>query len=356
MAELTYPLPAETVSALRTGLKGCRNPGLVFDRFSPDIGALDSRDAGEGKRRALDRVRGCVPDQRLLDAFRARWLATASSLGATTFQARTASRMVVGLGRKGPLEVGFTFHRLYGFPLIPGSALKGLARAAALLEKGGNERDEDLVVVFGRQPDRRDGRDSGCGGHAVFLDAIPAGPLALELDIMNPHYPDYYGDQRIPPTDWQNPNPVYFLAVAPGTPFLFAVGWRGDADEAARMRAVGWLRAGLTDLGVGAKTTAGYGYFVVGDAVPSPAEAAQHQAAAGRGAEVKGEGRRGRVRVFHSDKGWGIIVEDETGDELRFEAAVREERGWTPGGKAAVEYLVVDRGGEPVVTRVRQVK
>ncbi|MBK9095192.1 MAG: hypothetical protein IPM84_21030 [Anaerolineae bacterium] len=45
---------------------------------------------------------------------------------------RTDWRLVTGLGRKGPLEVGFTFHR-YGFPILPGSSLKGLARAWGLL-------------------------------------------------------------------------------------------------------------------------------------------------------------------------------------------------------------------------------
>lgn len=119
---------------------------------------------------------------------------------------------------------------------------------------------------------------TACAGQAVFLDAIPAAPPRLELDIMNPHVPDYYRDGgKTPPTDWQNPVPVYFLTVAPGTEFQFAVGWRGRLDatgRAHRERAKTWLIAALTELGAGAKTGAGYGYFLPVPTAPAPDAAA----------------------------------------------------------------------------------
>lgn len=356
MAELAYPLPMDTVAALNLGRSSCSNPGLLFDRLCPYTGDGDSKDTGEKKKSALKMVRDCVPDHRLLDAFRSRWRGVAAALGAITFEARTVSRLVVGLGRKGPLEVGFAFNR-YGFPIIPGSALKGLTRAAALLEKGGNTLDTELMIAFGRPPDRRKSRDVGCVGKAIFLDAIPAAWCTLELDLMNPHFPDYYRDERTPPTDWQNPTPVYFLAVGRNTPFLFAVGWRDNVDRAIQTQVVNWLRSGLSDLGVGAKTTAGYGSFVVGELVTP----IYHQDPMGRresspleqGIE---EWRKGRVRVFRSDKGWGLLLDGESGKELRFEAGTIEEKGWTPGGKALVEYLLVEGDGKPVVTRVRRVR
>lgn len=352
MADLTYPLPRDTVEALSRGWKDRSNPGLLFDRLCPVVGDGDRKDAGEAKRQALDRVRGCLPDGELLDAFRNRWRCVAAALGAVPFEASTASRLVVGLGRKGPLEVGFTFHRLYGFPIIPGSALKGLARAAALLERDGDPLDRELVVVFGREPDPRMGH-GGCAGRAIFLDAIPAGPLGLELDIMNPHYPDYYRDKREAPTDWQNPNPVYFLAAGPGTPLLFAVGWRGDADRAVQARAVEWLRGGLGDLGVGAKTTSGYGYFVVDrDKATAPTRGV---ATAAEKLSADLPWRRAVVRVHRSGQG-GTLVDAETGELITFSSGAGEPRGTTFKTKAEVEYRAVEREGRTQVVSVRRVQ
>ena len=71
-------------------------------------------------------------DDALLKAWQTRWQQTAAAVQAEPFTLRTDWRLVTGLGRKGPLEVGFTFHR-YGFPILPGSSLKGLARAWGLL-------------------------------------------------------------------------------------------------------------------------------------------------------------------------------------------------------------------------------
>jgi hypothetical protein len=81
---------------------------------------------------------------------------------------------------------------------------------------------------------------------------------------MNPHFPEYYQGKKAP-TDCQNPVPIYFLTVAPGTEFRFAVGWRGTLDEKTEKllnKAVEWLKCGLMELGAGAKTSAGYGYFI----------------------------------------------------------------------------------------------
>jgi CRISPR-associated protein Cmr6 len=39
------------------------------------------------------------------------------------------------------------------------------------------------------------------------------------------------------------------------------VGWRGPLNTALREMAENWLKEGLMNLGAGAKTSAGYGYF-----------------------------------------------------------------------------------------------
>ncbi|MFZ2423912.1 MAG: type III-B CRISPR module RAMP protein Cmr6, partial [Anaerolineae bacterium] len=94
--------------------------------------------------------------------------------------------------------------------------------------------------------------------------------------------PKYYQGTDTFPTDSQNPIPVYFLTVAAGEAFQFAVGWRGTLDEHAksyRRTAQTWLRQGLLNLGAGAKTSAGYGYFVAVETAAAPAGAPAQTAA-----------------------------------------------------------------------------
>jgi len=306
---IPIPIPKPSAEALRTHKdKPQQNPGLIFDRFAPGwwkeselkrSSVLKKDDSL--KKLGLDAVRKAAEkaDGKLLQAWNARWEASVRAAGAAPFELRTDWRFVAGLGRKGPLEVGFTFHR-YGFPILPGSSVKGIARTRGLIQVADKLGETSLTeldnllslddeAVFRerlaeRYPNRT--RDDyaiaeqfrtifgtvGVAGKCVFFDAIPASPPHLELDIMNPHFPDYYQDKsgKTPPTDSQSPRPVYFLTVAPGTESRFAVGWRGTLDEEARSLqklAQDWLIRGLEELGAGAKTSAGYGYFLT-TAVP----------------------------------------------------------------------------------------
>lgn len=223
------------------------------------------------------------------------------AVNATELILKTDWRFITGLGRKGPLEAGFTFHR-YGFPILPGSSVKGIARAYAFYQLAEVLQPQDLIALdklLSEDDEKkyREGFDkyfstasqdartqadqfraifgtTNNAGRAIFLDAIPTRVPSLELDIMNPHFPKYYqGDEF--PTDWQSPNPVFFLTVAPNTEFRFAVGWRGAQDEQLRARAQEWLTKGLTELGAGAKTSAGYGYFKADGAAEQKAQAVQ---------------------------------------------------------------------------------
>jgi len=289
---MDYPLLRRTLAAWRKQpQQSSQNAGLIFDRFAPDW-----RNDQNAKKNGLLAVKDAAEraDKDLLSAWQTRWQRTAVAVQAEPFTLRTDWRLIAGFGRKGPLEVGFTFHR-YGFPILPGSSLKGLARVWGLLQiaeewqmddlKGLDdvlsEEDEDyqntLQARFAHL-EKKGLRDAAAfreifgtpanAGQAVFLDAIPAELPELELDIMNPHFPRYYQDKdkgADAPTDSQNPIPVYFLTVAAGTALQFAVGWRGLLDKHAenyRSTAQNWLMQGLLNLGVGAKTSAGYGYFV----------------------------------------------------------------------------------------------
>jgi len=267
---MQYPIPPRTNQAFNTfKTKRLRpqNAGLLFERYTPMI----EKESGDEKREALDKIVEAAKqsDTALLADWVKRWRALTIVAHAEPFTAKTDWRFVTGLGRKGVLEVGFTFHR-YGFPILPGSSVKGVARAYARLALEMQDPDDkdappDFTAVFGRAPQKGEAEDVAQAGGAIFFDALPEKNPVLVVDILNPHYPDYYNNKGAQaPTNWQSPKPVNFLTVEEGTPFCFAVGWRGEwNDEAKRLQAlaVDWLKGGLSELGAGAKTSAGYGYF-----------------------------------------------------------------------------------------------
>ncbi len=172
------------------------------------------------------------------------------------FELVTASRMVVGLGIESVLETNLRLHHTYGIPIIPGSALKGLARSVA--RRSIDTSNPIFQTAFG-EPKQ--------AGSVIFFDALPLPQLnnhnlslKLQLDVMNVHFPDYYTGQRFP-TEWQNPNPIFFLTVAPETAFLFSLAVPPDRDRQTLSQVAQWLQQGLTTMGIGAKTSAGYGFF-----------------------------------------------------------------------------------------------
>lgn len=166
----------------------------------------------------------------------------------------TDSRLIIGLGGVSVIETGITLHPLYGFPYLPASGLKGLARAYA--EIGCDAEGQELLDVFGSE-DKARHSDNNRQGEVFFMDGLPTSFPKLELDIMNPHYSDYYQGNK-PPADYLNPVPVTFLAVAPDQQFSFCIySQHAELLEKAKQ----WLIGGLTELGVGGKTNVGYGYF-----------------------------------------------------------------------------------------------
>ena len=351
-----YPLPGDTQQVLRHfRISQCQNPGLLLTHYAPDW-----RTDRTLKKQGLEAGQSARLDTSLLRAFRQRWQVVVSSQHAQVFEATTDWRLIVGLGQKGPLEVGFTFHWLYGIPVIPGSALKGIARAYALLVEERDKSEADFKAIFGHAPKPGESQSVAQAGGAVFFDAIPVTAPGLDLDVMNPHYPDYYqGDA--PPANWQSPNPIYFLALKSGVRFAFAVGWRGEMeDDAERLLglAVGWLQGGLQELGAGAKTSAGYGYFNVLERAPT-APPAEQVAAEPVQPELEPEPpltwRRGTVRHYRPDKGFGQLVDDETGEVLSFRRKAIREKGWSPGKKHKVRYAVVEQEGQMVVVKIRRI-
>ena len=171
---------------------------------------------------------------------------------------QAAAPIAIGLGDASPLEVGIRLSHTYGMPLLPASALKGLCRRVARLLKHENKLSDDAIdALFGFSREKQ-----AAAGAVVFYDAwydpSSAGGKPFHRDVITVHHPAYYGSGEVAPTDFDDPTPVPFLVIKPGARFLCVL----DAPDPAWARfAEQMLLWGLENLGVGAKTNAGYGYL-----------------------------------------------------------------------------------------------
>ena len=238
---------------------------------------------------------------------------------------KTGYHLAVGLGLPSFFENGLTLHHIYGTPYIPGSSVKGLARFTfltkvfnifpfdglnevpslrlkneeepfkelakidkALVESKDfeelHEKVKELLVedtpiealekfyylfkdLFGTQSYR---------GRVIFVDAF-ATEWKFKVDIMNPHYQEYYqseSDQRKNKEeglylvgDWHNPTPIFFLTVDKGALFSFLYkvekpkfNLKGEEVDLKKL-VEELLKEGLSLLGIGGKKGKGYGWF-----------------------------------------------------------------------------------------------
>ena len=136
---------------------------------------------------------------------------------------KTEWRCIAGLGRKGPLEVGFTFNR-YGFPILPGSSLKGIARAYAHLVDERDESDPKFLTIFGRAPQKGEDETIAQGGRRCFLRRHPGRVAHVGTRYHEPALSDYYQGNGTPPTgkahflcrSWQLPQILSFVSPSDG--------------------------------------------------------------------------------------------------------------------------------------------
>lgn len=236
-------------------LSRCNNKGLLFDKFcdswKPDW------TLGDQKKHWLSKIASIVGNTNLIDGMIARVQSLVEKLGGRILFFRTVGRFVTGTGNNNPVENGFTWHPTLGTPYLPGSSVKGMARSWA--ETGSDEAEDVnkdwLESVFGTQ-------ESG-SGNIMFFDALPLRPVQLAVDVMTPHYSEYYQGSA-PPGDWQMPVPIPFLTVDTGQLFMFAFAPREQETVSAQQLDYieeNLIRA-LDFCGAGAKTAVGYGQFV----------------------------------------------------------------------------------------------
>jgi CRISPR-associated protein Cmr6 len=260
--------------SLRVNRSNTTHIGLWLDRYlaeQNEQGTKNEEGVGEKANHIQSVERTEVP-RGYLHAFE-RWLRLLpTDHTAVITQARAEGRIALGLGAKGALENGLHLDHTWGVPVLPGSALKGIAAAAAhhlaqddAWRKGPNAHSPKgawHAELFGSALDTQ---GTEAIGRVRFLDAWwdPRGAehVPVHLDIMTVHHADYY-QGTAPPADTDSPNPVPFATIS-GT-FLIALELTNPDDNPIWLdRAEELLRKGLSELGLGAKTNAGYGVMTV---------------------------------------------------------------------------------------------
>ena len=311
------PVPSDTREILQKKGTACSNAYLLLNRFLEGEynGSDKPFDIKNTKISLYRKIQNIVFDTQPHIIRQSQMLDKIKKSGSFShvFELISESRMVVGLGDANALEVGMTLHPLYGFPYIPGSAIKGLTRTwleiaedtfdGSLLEGENLNRviREKSREIFGSTT-----KDSTTLNHRMgkvtFLDAIPVTDneqtIEFDIDIMNPHYSNYYSDpEQNPPGDWYRPIPIPFLTIKPKTKFQFGI---IAEDEVLLKQASAWLMMGLSELGIGAKTSSGYGYFTHPD-------------------ELKRREEEKRKEEEEERPDWAKELEKESEEELKIE-------------------------------------
>lgn len=263
------------------------NPNLLFNKLIPEF-----NDASDdlNKEKFLEFYKEQVKNsmQNLLEKVEKD---IKENYELISFELTVDGKLIVGLGGVHPYETSMTLDFLDGIPYIPGSAVKGVCKHY-LIQKYFNEfkikdnnlkekfvsilenisEDDlkeiakikevfkeinieqiiELIKIFGSQKQL---------GKIIFFDAYPVGEIKLSLDVMTPHYQDYYKNRNIFPTDFQNPIPIKFLVVN-DTKFKFYLGCKKNKIENKLLQTTKeYLESALKEYGIGAKTAVGYGYF-----------------------------------------------------------------------------------------------
>lgn len=295
MTRVTYYLPKELAQIIKTYKSD--NIGLFLSKYVPF--AIEKKENKSEPKKAELKVavekyrkyKFGVPEKaaNLYELY----LNSLKIQDAVKFKMKTKSRLIVGLGQESVYETSIRLHRNYGVPIIPGSALKGITKYYAIMqlaerfarESGGFEEAVRKAQEYIEEPDtkkidklvnveintggltigelRQIFGTQANEGEVIFFDALPE-PNNLqdvfELDIMNPHYQPYYSGSE-PPGDWFDPNPIFFLTVREGVVFNFWIWQRREHNSNLLEKTKILLIEALKEVGVGAKTSLGYGRF-----------------------------------------------------------------------------------------------
>jgi CRISPR-associated protein Cmr6 len=242
------------------------NTSLWLDKYSKNQSQDDTNSRGN-----LVREVAALNVPGVYKHFYQRWEQELCNYGVKPQQMRlacTKGRMVIGLGEESVLETSIALHHVYGVPYIPGSALKGLAASYARQRLGAEwQKDSPAYqTIFG---------DTNGAGAITFFDAllyVDSDQMAsdqglksvLHQDTITVHHPDYYQGKKDAqgkleaPSDWDSPTPIPFLSATGSYLIALAAPDLEDAEAwiDSTFEILGYA---LEEMGVGAKTSSGYG-------------------------------------------------------------------------------------------------
>jgi CRISPR-associated protein Cmr6 len=275
-------------------LKEGSNASLLLAKYlTCNKGGDGDKNEALGEIQALrDRVKFAVTldsTKALYEAAFKRWQRNLDENGAVGYRYSTDGPMVIGMSGATPLDTGLTLNPLFGVPMIPGSAIKGMVahycsevlgaaeggeafKGPALDEKNRPTQSAGAVyeALFGKIASHKDAEtghiDNNAeefGGFITFYDAwlVPESLCgSIRDDVMTPHHMEYYGGSQDLPTDFDSPNPVSLLTVCGN--FEFRIGCC-ETDKEKRNQWIklvaDMLTKALKAYGIGGKTRTGYG-------------------------------------------------------------------------------------------------
>lgn len=262
------------VSIASINLNDCKNPSLAFNKYIGYLGLLKyvellkKIELSEEKKSAyISKIftelftehhnKFIQKDSSLIKSIRIRRDRLIKQLRKNVIihkEMKLLHRMLIGSGNPSFSEVGFTFSRNYGIPIIPSSALKGVFShfVQEEIEKDNIIR-KNFKDLFGTGTD-----NNHIKGNLLFLDAFPTS-YTIGIDIVNNHFQPYYTGNKAP-NDWYNPVPVQYLVVESGT-FVFSLLAEEDIDENTKNEIKKAFLECASNFGIGSKTSYGYGLF-----------------------------------------------------------------------------------------------
>ena len=301
-------------------------------------------------------------DSKDLSALRARHTRRFLGLFRNAFGQRAAltiaqleGRLAINLADSLIQNAGICLDRLFGMPFIPGSAVKGVCRHAALEElKSASAEKKQLLfdsfrAVFGTaDTDFRNGelqtfrgllsdRAENQKGAISFLPAYPVNEARLVVDLTNVHYSEYYRSGRMEDLSKESPKPNPFPAVEVGAQFAFCLVQNDihiDTAPDLLAAATRWLETALTVKGLGAKTASGYGWFCLRPEVLQEILAAELAETAAAANKAKNEAAK-RAKAVAEDARFAAMPPEEQAKE-RFAAMNQQDFAAAVSGLAAI--------------------
>jgi len=287
---MIVPVPEQLAESFKAAQRSDYNFGLWYNKYVPRVDPFEKK---RGDRNYKVDYQKCLDEYKKIsgsDLVKKLLAQKHEELGGfcryhlhthilVEKKGKLISPLITGIGESHPGEVGMLFDHTLGIPYVGASSLKGIHRLffaiGGLADSGDEllqEKDtidddaiEDLTATYGSNERR---------GGVIFLDAYPEEVPELQVDIMNPHYNKYYGSigkNPDPPRDNENPIPIKFLTIKPGSVFVFRALVRKDLENSERIagKVERYLDRILSE-GIGAKTALGYGRFTLMNKKASP--------------------------------------------------------------------------------------